>query len=78
MNKIPRITGNVMVKYLIKKGFSVSSRKGSHVTLRCDHISITIPAKTKRLKIGLQLGVLNKAEIHKDVFVSDYNKGLVK
>ena len=47
MNKIPRITGNVMVKYLIKKGFSVSSRKESHVTLRCDHISKTIPAKLK-------------------------------
>ena len=78
MTKIPRITGNALIKYLIQNGFAISTRKGSHITLRNDHISVTVPAGNNRLKIGLLLGVLNKAEIHKEKFVGDYAGGLVK
>lgn len=78
MTKIPRISGNTMIKYLIKKEFSISTRKGSHVTLRCNRIPVTIPAGNKKLKIGLFLGVLNKAKISKEEFISDFNNGLVK
>ena len=78
MTRIPRISGNMLIKYLIKKEFSISTRKGSHVTLRRDYISVTIPAGNNKLKIGLLLGVLNKAEINKEKFVNDCNNGLVK
>jgi len=78
MTKIPRITGNASIKYLIKNDFVIATRKGSHITLRHDHISVTIPAGNNILKIGLLRGVLNKAEIHKEKFVNDYMNGLVK
>ena len=78
MTRIPRISGNTMIKYLIKKNFVVSARKGSHVTLRCNRIPITIPAGNNKLKIGLLLAVLYKAEISKKQFVNDFNKELVK
>ena len=72
MTRIPRISGNVMIKYLIKKEFSISTRKGSHVTLRHDHIPVTVPAGNNKLKTGLLLGVLNKAGISKEEFVNDF------
>ena len=78
MTRIPRISGNVMIKYLIKKEFSISTRKGSHVTLRYDHIPVTVPAGNNKLKIGLLLGVLNKAGISKEDFVNDFNSGFIK
>ena len=78
MTRIPRISGNVMIKYLIKQNFTIATRKGSHVTLRRDYLSVTIPARNSRLKIGLLLGVLNKADINKEKFMDDWNHGIVK
>lgn len=78
MTRIPRISGNVMIKYLIKKEFSIATRKGSHVTLRSDHASVTIPAGNDRLKIGLLLGVLDKTGIDREDFLNDYNDGMLK
>ena len=78
MAKIPRITGNVLIKYLVRNGFAISTRKGSHVTLRHDHVSVTVPAGNARLKIGLLLGVLGKAGICKEKLVDDFMEGLVR
>ena len=36
-----------MIKYLIKKGFVIISRKGSHVTLRYNNAFTTIPARIR-------------------------------
>lgn len=78
MTKIPRISGNAMIKYLDKKGFAVTRRKGSHATLSSQHTILTVPAGTSKLKIGLLMGLLRTARIEKEEFVSDHNKGLTK
>jgi len=67
-----------MIMYLIKKEFTMATRKGSHATLRRDRVSVTIPAGNGRLKIGLFLGVLSRAGIDRQEFVDDYNDGIVK
>ena len=56
MTKIPRISGNAMIKYLIKKGCIITNRKGSHVVLRRDHVPVSVPAGSNKLKIGLLWG----------------------
>ena len=78
MNRIPRISGNAMIKYLIKREFSITSRKGSHVTLRQKNAFTTVPAGNKILKIGLQLQILTDASIGRNEFEKDYDNGLVK
>jgi len=78
MTKIPRISGNVMIKYLTQKGFSITHRKGSHVTLRKNNTFTTVPAGNNTLKTGLLLGILGDVMISREEFVNDYNVGLVK
>ncbi len=78
MTRIPRISGNAMIKYLIRKEFTITSRKGSHVTLRRDHVPVTVPAGNNKLKIGLLLGVLDKAGIGREEFVEDHSSGIAK
>ncbi|MEM3090008.1 MAG: hypothetical protein QXY22_05510 [Candidatus Nitrosotenuis sp.] len=48
MGKIPRVSGNQLIKYLVnKKGFQVSHRKGSHVSLhKSTHKFTPVPSTT--------------------------------
>lgn len=78
MTRIPRISGNTMIKYLIKKEFTISTRKGSHVTLRHNNIFTTVPAGNKILKIGLLLQILTDANIERKEYEADYNNGYIK
>ena len=78
MTGIPKISGNSMIKYVTKKGFTILRQKGSHIRLRKDKISTTIPAGNNILKIGTLLAILHDCEITRDEFVMDYNNGLVK
>ena len=78
MTKIPRISGNVMIKYLTKKEFFVINRKGSHVSLTNKNRFTTVPAGNTRLKIGTLLAILQDSMITREEFVKDYNIGLVK
>ena len=78
MAKIPKVSGNAMIRYLIKKGFSIKSRKGSHATLRRDNAFTTIPARNNMLKTGLLLGILGDIMMNREEFVNDYDNGLVK
>lgn len=52
MGKIPRVSGNQLIKYLVnKKGFQISHRKGSHVSLQHNnkHKFTSIPSKSDEL-----------------------------
>lgn len=67
-----------MIKYLVKKGFFVTSRTGSHVVLS-NRITVTsVPAGNKTLKKGLLLSVLGDAQISRDAFIKDYSNKIVK
>ncbi len=73
MSKLPRLSGDEVIKILVKKfGFEVSRQKGSHVTL-VKHESgrkiVTVIPLHPELKPGTLLGILKLAEISKDEFL---------
>lgn len=72
MTKLSNISGNAMIKYLIKKGFIVKSRKGSHVTLKHNDLFTTVPAGNRMLKTGTLLAILQDVHITRNEFVNDF------
>lgn len=54
MSKIPV---NQMIMYLQRKGFTITRKKGSHLTLRKGNIVATVPAGSSILSIGTQHGI---------------------
>ncbi len=78
MPKMPKISGNQLIKYLQKKGFVATRRKGSHLTLRKKNIFTTVPAGNKILGIGIQHGILSDVDITREEFINDYENGLIK
>lgn len=78
MPKMPKISGNQMIIYLQKKGFVITRRKGSHLTLRKESIFTTVPAGNSTLSIGTQHGILSDVDISRKEFVGDYESGLIK
>ena len=73
MSKLPRLSGEEVVKVLTKKfGFEVSRQRGSHVVLvkYVDGRKIgTVVPLHKELKAGTLMGVLRLAQISKDDFI---------
>ncbi len=67
-----------MIKYLIRKGFFIKSRKGSHVTLRHNDLFTTVSAGNHILKTGMILAILQDVNITRDKFTRDYNNGYIK
>jgi len=68
MPKLPRITGEELVKAVKKEGFEVVRQRGSHVQMRKfvegDKVTFPIPIhKGKTLKPGTLRGILRKAGI---------------
>ena len=78
MTRFPRVSGNQMARYLQKKGFAMTQRKGSHMTLRNKDLVTVVPAGNKKLRIRTQFSILLYAGICKEEFVDDYERGLVK
>jgi len=73
MSKLPRLSGDEVIKILVKKfGFEVSRQKGSHVTLvkyESGRKVVTVVPLHPELKPGTLLGILKLAEISKDEFL---------
>ena len=78
MSKIPKISGNVMVRYLQRKGFVITQRKGSHATLKNSDTITIVPLGNKILPIGTQHKILSYADISREEFVYDHNNGIVR
>ncbi len=81
MGKIPRVSGNQLIKYLVnKKGFQISHRKGSHVSLQHNnkHKFTSIPSKSDELGTGLMLQILDDCGITREEFISDYQNGFLR
>ncbi|RLI70059.1 hypothetical protein DRP05_10575 [Archaeoglobales archaeon] len=74
MSKLPRLSGEEVIKILTKYfGFKVSRQKGSHITLvkyEEDRKIVTVVPLHKELKPGTLLGVLKLAEIDKREFLN--------
>ncbi|WP_297514135.1 type II toxin-antitoxin system HicA family toxin [Thermococcus sp.] len=73
MSRLPRLSGEEVVKVLTKKfGFEVSRQRGSHVVLvkYADGRKIgTVVPLHKELKAGTLMGVLRLAQISKEDFI---------
>ena len=66
MPKLPRITGEELVKALEKEGFEIARQRGSHVQVRkyVEGKKVTFPVpKGKILKSGTLRGIMRKAGI---------------
>ena len=68
MPKLPRITGDELVRALQREGFEVVRRRGSHVQVRKsiagETVTFPVPVhKGKTLKPGTLRGILRKAGI---------------
>ena len=66
-----------MIRYLQRKGFVITRRKGSHATLRSKDLFTTVPSRNKVLPVGTQCGILSDANIYGEKFVEDYKNKLV-
>ena len=66
-----------MIRYLQRKGFVITRRKGSHVTLRNESIFTTVPAGNNVSSIGTQHGILSDVNIEREKFIKDYNNKLI-
>ena len=72
MSKLPIISGKELVKYLNKKGFVISRRKGSHVVLKSPNsYRVTVPLH-KELDRGTLLEILAEAGIDKKEFLEEW------
>ncbi len=57
MARIPRISDNQMARYLQRKGFVITQRKGSHMTFRNVDLVTVVPAGNKKLRIKTQFSI---------------------
>ncbi len=74
MSKLPKVSGEEMVKILVKEfGFKVGRQRGSHITLvkyESGRKIVTVVPLHRELKPGTILGILKLAEISRDEFLS--------
>jgi len=69
MPKLPRISGNDLLKILTKHfGFRSLRQKGSHITLTNDKVFITIPLHPE-LDTGTLNAILKDAGINREDFL---------
>jgi predicted RNA binding protein YcfA (HicA-like mRNA interferase family) len=71
MPRLPIVSGMEMIKYLTKKGFTVTRQKGSHVVLRSGDRRVTVPLHNE-LDRGTLLAILEKAGISKEEFLKEW------
>ena len=73
MSKLPKLSGQEIIKILVKKfGFEVSRQKGSHVVLRkfeAGEKIVTVVPLHREVKTGTLLGILRLAKIKKEEFL---------
>jgi len=65
MPKLPSISGEKLVKLLIKDGFIFVSQKGSHIKLRKDKITVIVP-NHKEIRKGTLNNILKLTSLDLD------------
>lgn len=60
--KLPIISGDKLIKSLVKKGFVVRRQTGSHIVMQKERIVFAVPLH-KELKKGTLRRILKQAEI---------------
>jgi len=67
--KLPRVSGDEVVRRLERLGFAVVRQRGSHVIMRRGAIGCVVPAH-RQLKVGTLSGVLRQARVSPEEFVN--------
>lgn len=69
--KLPRISGATVVKILVKKGFYIKHRVGSHVVLRRDNpFAQTVVPQHPELDRGTLRAILKQTGLSVEEFLS--------
>ena len=71
MPKIPKTSGNVMMKMPVHKSFLTTRRKKNHITHDATMLS-QVPARNGIQRIGTMLQVLSDVNIGQERCVDDY------
>ena len=77
MSRFPKISDNQITRYLQIKGFVITQRKGSHITLRNGNDITVVPVGNKKLRIKALFFILLYTNISKESFVDDYENKLI-
>lgn len=72
--KLPVISGDQIIKLLIKEGFQVTRQKGSHISLHKrleegNMVLVVVPRK-REIKKGTLLSIIKQSRIPRDEFLS--------
>ena len=70
--KLPRLTGELLIKILIRNGFEIKRRKGGHVQLE-DNAGrrVTVPLhQGKEIGPGLLRKIMRDVEMSKDELIA--------
>ena len=64
--KLPVVSGKEVIKFLVKNGFQIIGRKGSHVRLKKkigEKVLVTVVPLHKKLDPGTFLAILRQCEL---------------
>jgi predicted RNA binding protein YcfA (HicA-like mRNA interferase family) len=74
MAKLPRITGQQMVRFLRHEGFQLLRVRGSHHFLTKESLRTSVPVHGNReLKIGTLRAILRDIHMSPSEFIARYN-----
>ena len=68
MPKLPRISGDEVVRALTRLGFEKIRQSGSHVVMRRGAVGCVVPMH-REVKVGTLAGILRQAEVSTDEFI---------
>ena len=73
MAKLPRVTGQQMVRFLQREGFQLLRVRGSHHFLSKEPLRTSVPVHGNReLKVGTMRGILRDIQISPSEFAARY------
>lgn len=67
MPKLPRISGEQIVRALERLGFAIVRRRGSHIVMRRGVNGCVVP-NHREVKLGTLIGLLKQAGVSADEF----------
>ena len=76
MAKLPHVTGQAMVRFLLRQGFQIVRVRGSHHFMRKSELRTTVPVHGSRsLKIGTLRSILRDVGLSAIDFTQLWEQG---
>ena len=67
--KLPRVSGEQVIKALVKAGWTVERQRGSHVVLYKDGVGILVVPLHKELDRGTLRAIIKQSGLSRDEFL---------